>query len=88
MEELLSFISWIFIEVALIGTGRLAVRAVSLGRWRGEHLGGREGRVFAPAGALSFRQNGARVVTRAGLLLAGLAFYLAIGVLALALSNV
>ena len=74
MDELLSVVSWLFVELLLIGTGRLVIRTASLGRWRGEQFGGTEGRVHSAAGSLSFVLDGHRVVTRTGLLFLGIAF--------------
>lgn len=84
MEELLTFAAWLVVELLLIGTGRVLVSLASFGRWRGEELGSREGRVHGKAGALSFKRDGRRVITRVGLLLTGLAFYgtLSVGLIA------
>ena len=84
MEELLSFAVWVVVELLLIGTGRAVVSLATFGRWRGEQLGSGEGRVYGMAGALSFKRDGRRVITRVGLLLAGLAFYVvsAVGLVA------
>lgn len=71
---------WVVVELLLVGTGRAVVRLLTFGRWRGESLGAREGRVHGMAGALSFKRDGRRVVTRTGLLLAGLVFYVALAV--------
>ncbi|AKJ30929.1 hypothetical protein AAW51_4238 [Caldimonas brevitalea] len=64
------------IELVLIGTGRVAVRVVSLGRWRGAAFDGNEERIFSAAGALSFRKEGRRIITSTGLLFAGVLAYL------------
>lgn len=64
---------------ALLGTltiqmGRVAIWLVSFGQWRGEPMLGNEGRIFGAAGALSFVRDGQRVITKTGLLFAGMAF--------------
>lgn len=76
MESVLSGLAWLFVELLLIGTGRGVVRLLTLGRWRGEQFAGDEGRIYGPAGALSFRLDGQRVITKAGLFVAGALFYL------------
>ncbi|MGO4391167.1 hypothetical protein AB4Z46_07405 [Variovorax sp. M-6] len=63
------------LEAAFILTGKGLVRVLSLGRWRGEALNGHEANIHAAAGALAFVLDGRRVVTVAGLTLAGAAFY-------------
>lgn len=60
--------------VITIQIGRLAVWLFSLGRWRAEPLFGDEGRIFGAAGALSFVRDGRRVITKTGLLFAGIVF--------------
>lgn len=59
-------------------TGRVVVWFVSFGRWRGEKLLGDEGRIYGAAGALSFVRDGRRVITDTGLVLFGIAFYVAL----------
>jgi hypothetical protein len=77
VDELVSLLGWLVVDVLLINTGRAVVFALSLGRWRGERFGGNEGRVHAMAGALSFKLDGQRVVTRSGLIFVGVAAYVA-----------
>lgn len=84
MTDAIVFILWGAVEVLFVLTGKLVVSAISLGHWRGEALSGNEHRMHGPAGALSFRRDGQRVVTCNGLLLVGVLFYV---VLALALST-
>jgi hypothetical protein len=79
MDEI---IGGVFMMVTVI-TGRVIVRLVSLGRWRGEPLFGNEGRIYGAAGALSFVRDGQRVITETGLMFVGLAFYVAAIVLAI-----
>ena len=79
MDEI---IGGVFMMVTII-TGRVIVRLVSLGRWRGEPLFGNEGRIYGAAGALSFVRDGQRVITETGLMFVGLAFYVAAIVLAI-----
>lgn len=76
------------LEVALTAIGRFAVWVFTLGAWRGESLGGEEGKIYGAAGALSFVRDGRRVVTCTGQLFAGIAFcvLLAGGVIAYAIA--
>lgn len=82
MTDAIVLILWGGIEVLLVFTGKLVVAAVSLGRWRGQDLSSKEHLVYGPAGALSFRRDGQRVLTHDGLLFVGVLFY---GVLTLGL---
>lgn len=75
MAELVVAVLWSAVELLLVLTGALVVRAVSLGRWRSERWGSDEARIFGAAGALSFRHEGKRVVTTNGLVFVGLLFY-------------
>lgn len=77
MEELIAGLLWLFVEVVLIRTGRVVVAVATGGRWRGENRARNEARVHGPAGALSFKHQGRRVITLVWLALAGAAFYLA-----------
>lgn len=85
MLEFLAALAWGAVDLALVLSGKFFVQMVSLGRWRGESLDGSEGRVHGPAGALSFKRDGQRVLTLSGLLFAGLAFYVLLAVAALVL---
>lgn len=76
MDELLSVLSWLIVELLLIGTGRLVICIASLGKWRGEQFGGAEGHIHSAAGSLSFVLDGQRVVTRTGLLFLGITLVL------------
>lgn len=80
MTELVVAVLWSAVEVLVIFTGALVVRIVSLGRWRTEDPRGKEARIFAPAGALSFRRDGQRVVTMNGVCIVGFLFYALLGV--------
>lgn len=82
MDEVIKTALW----VITIQTGRLAIWLFSLSRWRGEALFGDEGRIFGAAGALSFIRDGRRVITRTGLLFAGIATFIAVAVLAMAVA--
>lgn len=84
MDDLLIFVAWLVVELLLIGTGRAVVSVGTFGRWRSEQLGAREGRIYGMAGALSFKRDGRRVITRVGLLLTGLAFYVTLAVVLIA----
>ena len=74
MDEILSLIVWLVVDVLLVSFGRLAVRLVSLTAWRGEKFGGLEGKTYSAAGSFSFLRNGQRVFTRLGLAFAGTTF--------------
>ena len=67
MTDLVVAVLWSAVDVLLMATGALLVRALSLGRWRTEDARHKEAPMFAPAGALSFRRDGQRVVTATGL---------------------
>jgi len=67
-----------------IQTGRLVVWLVSFGKWRGELLFGDEGRIYGAAGALSFVRDGKRVISETGLLFVGVAFYVTLVALIIA----
>lgn len=75
MAELIGAALWMALEILLVLTGKVVVRSVSLGRWRGEDRGAKEGRIHGAAGALSFIRDGRRVIASNGLLFAGIAFY-------------
>jgi hypothetical protein len=84
MEEFLAFTAWFVVEVVLVQTGRAAVWSASLGRWRGENISEKEGRIYGPAGALSFLREGRRVVTASGMFFAGILVYVALAFFLLA----
>ena len=63
------------LEALCVMTGGLLVRLLSIGRWRGESLKGKEAPLDTPAGALTFVLDGQRVVSTNGLTLVGIAFY-------------
>ena len=87
MTDLVVAVLWSAVDVLLIATGALLVRALSLGRWRTEDARHKEARMFAPAGALSFRRDGQRVVTATGVYMAGSAFYAVLVVVLVGLSR-
>jgi len=87
MLEVLGMLLWCAVDFAVVLSGKLFVQMISLGRWRGESLDGSEGRVYGPAGALSFKRDGRRVLTLSGLMFAGLAFYVLLGFVALMASS-
>jgi len=86
LEALASLLSWLVIDALLVSTGRVVVVALSLGRWRGERFGGSEGRVNGSAGALSFKVGDRRVITKSGLAFVGVAVYVAIALVMLAVA--
>lgn len=79
MGEAVAALLWALIELLLIVTGKFVVTAVSWGRWRGERLNSKEDSIYGPAGALSFKREGQRVITANGLLIAGVLFYVLLG---------
>lgn len=81
MDELIALV----LNFICIETGRFVVWLVSFGQWRGERRGGNESQIHGPAGALSFVRDGQRVVTDTGLSFVGIAFYVAMVVLIVAL---
>lgn len=87
MLELLAALAWVAMELVIALSGKLFVQMISLGRWRSESLDGVEGRMHWPAGALSFKRDDQRVITSSGLVLAGLAFYVLLGFVALMVSS-
>ncbi len=87
MLELLAALAWVAMELVIALSGKLFVQMISLGRWRSESLDGVEGRMHVPAGALSFKRDDQRVITSSGLVLAGLAFYVLLGFVALMVSS-
>jgi hypothetical protein len=74
-------------DLALVLSGKLFVRVISLGRWRGKSLRGAEGSIYSPAGALSFKRDGQRVFTWNGMQLAVLVFYVLLGITALVMAS-
>jgi hypothetical protein len=87
VDTFVSMLGWLLIDVLLVSIGRMAVFVLSLGRWRGERVGGNEASLIAPSGALSFVHQGRRVFTRTGLLFAGMLFSILMLVLALGISQ-
>ncbi len=87
MTEFLVAMLWSAVEVLIVFTGALVIRVLSFGRWRTEDARNKEARMFAPAGALSFRRDGQRVVTANGVYIAGSAFYAVLVVLVVGLSR-
>ena len=87
MGELFASLLLGAVEVVVVLTGKALIAIVTLGRWRGERLAKSEAHVYGPAGALSFKREGQRVITATGLLLVGILFYIALGVLLLWLAS-
>lgn len=84
MEEGIGMLLWLALELAMVGTGRIVVRIISRGNWRGQR-DEQERRTHGAAGSLWFTHDGQRVLTRTGLYLAGMLFYV---VLAIALISI
>jgi hypothetical protein len=78
VEDSLAPLVWLAVELLLLYTGKVVVSALSFGRWRGEKIDQKEGRIYSAAGSLSFIRDGQRVITVNGLLFAGIGFYLAL----------
>jgi hypothetical protein len=76
VELILSFVGRLLVEGILQGTGRVLVFLLSFGRWRSESIEENEGRIHGPAGAISFKRDGQRVITTDGNSFIGLVFYL------------
>lgn len=57
MLEFLGMLLWCAVDLAFVLAGKLFVRMISLGRGRGESLSSSEGRMYGPAGALSFQRD-------------------------------
>lgn len=66
---------WLALDTLLMLTGKLVVRLISLGQWRGERFLQGEARIYGAAGAISFLRDGQRVVTGLGLTIVGTLFY-------------
>jgi hypothetical protein len=76
VELILSFVGRLLVEGILQGTGRVLIFLLSFGRWRSESIEENKGRIHGPAGAISFKRDGQRVITTDGVSFIGLAFYL------------
>ncbi|WP_231394120.1 hypothetical protein [Pseudacidovorax intermedius] len=75
-DAVIELVVWvIFVE-----TGRFVVAIISLGRWRGTFRRNNEERIYGAAGALSFRRDGTRIITTAGLCWIGFLFYCFLGI--------
>ena len=79
MEEGIGMLLWLALELAVAGTGRVLVRVISCGNWRGQH-DEQERRTHSAAGSLWFTRDGQRVFTQAGLRLTGLLFYVVLAI--------
>ncbi|GKT20746.1 hypothetical protein [Acidovorax sp. SUPP3334] len=75
MQDILGVAVFTAVEAVLLFTGKCVIRLASLGHWREENPDRIESRVFAAAGAFSFKRDGQRVFTFNGLLVAGILFY-------------
>lgn len=88
MLNALALFLWTAVDLFLVLTGKLIVHPISWGRWRSERSDGPEGRLYGPAGALSFQRDGHRVLTSSGLLFLGLAFYTLLGAIAAVVATI
>ena len=79
MEEGIGMLLWLALELAVAGKGRVLVRVISRGNWRGQR-DEQERRTHSAAGALWFTRDGQRVFTQAGLRLTGLLFYVVLAI--------
>lgn len=80
MDHLLGALAELVFNVLLVGTGKVIITVVSLGRWRGASIFDTEERVHGAAGSLSFVRDGQRVITTTGMGLLGFVFYLLLAV--------
>jgi len=87
MNEVLLALGGAAVEVLLVKSGGLLLRAASLGRWRPEPLRSAEHRVHAAAGAFSYRKDGVRTITRQGQTVAGVLAWLLVVFIAVYLFN-
>lgn len=87
MGEFLASLLLGAVEVMLVLTGKAVIAITTFGRWRGEQLTRSEGHTYAPAGALSFKREGQRVITATGMLFIGIIFYVLLGVVLLWLAS-
>lgn len=55
--------------------GRLVLKIVTMGRWRGERSNEGEGSIYSAAGSIWFKRDGQIVFTDTGLLFIGMGFY-------------
>lgn len=75
MDHLLGALLEFVFNLVLVGTGRVIVAVVTLGRWRGASMFDSEESIHGAAGALSFVRDGQRVVTTTGMGMLGFLFY-------------
>ena len=68
------------ITVVVVGTGRVLVTVLTMGRWRVASMFSTEEQVHGPAGALSFVRDGQRVVTTTGQGFLGFGFYVLVAI--------
>jgi len=87
MDPTLRRILVVLTERALAHTGRFAIWVATLGRWRAEYFEDGEGQSYAPDAVLYFRRRSQLVLTEFGCMLAGIAFYLALGLVIYAISE-
>ena len=84
MDHLLGALLEIVFGTFLVGTGRVIVAVLTLGRWRGASMFDTEESVYGAAGALSFVRDGQRVVTTTGTGMLGFLFYVALATVLIA----
>jgi hypothetical protein len=77
----------LLIERALAHTGRFAIWVATLGHCRAEYFEEREGQSYAPHSVFCFRRRGQCVVTVFGSMLAGIGFYVVLGLVIYLISN-
>jgi hypothetical protein len=87
MDHLLGALLEIVFGTVVVGTGRVIVAVLSLGRWRGASMFDTEESIHGGAGALSFVRDGQRVVTTTGTGLLGFLFYLLLAVVLIACAS-
>ena len=78
MSDAIIVALWAVIELILIVTGRIVVKALTFGRCRVTETN--ESRIYGAAGAFSLNRGGRRAVTEKGQLFVGMLFYLVLGI--------
>ncbi len=84
MDHLLGALLEFVFGTVLVGTGRVLVVVLSVGRWRAASMFDNEERIHGGAGAFSFVRDGQRVITTTGSGLLGFLFYVLLVVVLIA----
>lgn len=73
--EALIYLAFTALELIALGTAQWLIRLVGAGHWQSEGIRSEKYRIHSGAGALSYQQDGRRVVTVQGQRIIGLVFY-------------